>query len=274
MKKLLLLSLALITFSNSNACLWDKDTYAMEKRQFPTIKELISGQFLRHSPEFHQWRIKDREALIQKYPDSLSLYDDLAVSYCKLDNNSKAIEIAIKKEALKPGLYETYANLGTFYLHDKQLEKGIEYIKKALIINPNAHFGRERYQLYLAEYLLFKMEDGTLPQPLANQRGHDTRQKILFTDFLETKLEENKPIDEQKRHLDNKEIARAINGVKGMMKFGNYDSPILLEVLADLLSYGYDERSPKQLSVMAMLRACEKLPTEKRQLYFLSLIHI
>lgn len=271
MKKLLLLSLALITFSNSNACLWDKDTYAMEKRQFPTIKELISGQFLRHSPEFHQWRIKDREALIQKHPDSLSLYDDLAVSYCKLDNNSKAIEVAMKKEALQPGLYETYANLGTFYLHDKQLKKGIEYIKKALVINPEAHFGRERYQLYLAEYLQFKMEDGTLPQPLANRRGHDERQRTRFTNFLATKLDENKPIDAQKGRLNEKEIARAINGIKGMMKFGNYDSPILLEVLADLLSYSYDDRSPKQLSVMAMLRACEKLSTESRQSYFYSI---
>ena len=174
----------------------------------------------------------------------------------------------MKKDALKPGLYETYANLGTFYLHDKQLEKGIKYIKKALIINPDAHFGRERYQLYLAEYLVFKMEDGTIPQPLANQRGHEARQKTLFTDFLTTKIEEKKPIDEQKGRLNDKEITQAIHGVKGMMKFGNYNSPILLEVLADLLSYSYDERSPKQLSVMAMLRACEKLPTEARQLYF------
>ena len=45
---------------------------------FPSVHELITGKFLQHSQEFYYWRVKDRTEKIQLYPDSLSLYDDLA----------------------------------------------------------------------------------------------------------------------------------------------------------------------------------------------------
>ena len=37
------------------ACLWDSDTIKMERSRFPTTLELITGKFLRHSPEFYEW---------------------------------------------------------------------------------------------------------------------------------------------------------------------------------------------------------------------------
>lgn len=138
------------------ACIWDRDTISMKIQCFPDAIELITGKFLRHSPEFYQWRIKDREAKLKTNPAQWSYYDDLAVAYAKLHNNTKAIELMLKKEKLHPRQYETYANLGTFYIHDKQYEKGLTYIKKAIAINPNAHFGREVYQQYLVEYILSK----------------------------------------------------------------------------------------------------------------------
>src|SRR5687768_12330427 len=42
------------------ACLWDSDTIKMERSRFPGTLELITGKFLRHSPEFYEWRIRDR----------------------------------------------------------------------------------------------------------------------------------------------------------------------------------------------------------------------
>ncbi|MGH6644977.1 MAG: hypothetical protein ACRED3_20010, partial [Bradyrhizobium sp.] len=46
------------------ACLWDSDTLKQERSRFPTTLELITGKFLRHSPEFYKWRIEDRQARI------------------------------------------------------------------------------------------------------------------------------------------------------------------------------------------------------------------
>lgn len=55
---------------------------------------------------------------------------------------------------MKPGRYETAANLGTFYLHAGIFKKVLAYIEKALKINPDAHFGREKYQKLLVEYII------------------------------------------------------------------------------------------------------------------------
>jgi len=37
------------------ACLWDYDTLKQERARFPSTLELITGKFLRHSPEFYEW---------------------------------------------------------------------------------------------------------------------------------------------------------------------------------------------------------------------------
>jgi tetratricopeptide (TPR) repeat protein len=200
------------------ACMWDRDTIGMETQRFPDALELITGKFLRHSPEFYQWRIKDREAKLKTNPTQWSYYDDLAVAYAKLHNNAKAIELMLKKEKLHPQQYETYANLGTFYIHDKQYEKGLTYIKKAIAINPDAHFGREVYQQYLVEYILSQKK-------AASDSSTNKRRPNFY--FFWTKKVGNSGLSSQP----------AVKGVLGMMKFGNYRSPVLLEALGDLLVF-------------------------------------
>ena len=69
-----------------HACMWDYDTLKMERSRFPDTLELITGKFLRHSPEFYQWRIKDREQRLKDHPSELGLYDDLGVAYDKIGN--------------------------------------------------------------------------------------------------------------------------------------------------------------------------------------------
>ncbi len=240
-------------------CFWDYDTIEMERQQFPSVIELISGNFLRHSPEFHYWRIKDREEKLQKFPDSLPLFDDLAVSYSKIGDDKKAIKIILKKEAIKPGEYKTYANLGTFYLHDGQFKKGIEYIDKAIEINSEAHFGREVYQRHVAEYILSKMKNGKILIPLSSKfrRCLDCPPKSEYEDNFYTFLlkkyreKEGKSIQE----LSKIELEKAIIGVMGMMKFGNYDSPVLLEVLGDLLMGTGWKEGARQLAARAYFKA-------------------
>ncbi|WP_271769960.1 tetratricopeptide repeat protein [Aquimarina algiphila] len=256
-------------------CFWDYDTIEMERQKFPSVIELISGKFLRHSPEFHYWRIKDREEKLQKFPDSLPLLDDLAVSYSKIGADKKAIKIILKKEAIKPGEYKTYANLGTFYLHDGQFKKGIEYIDKAVEINPEAHFGREIYQRHVAEYVLSKMKNGKIPLPLSSKFRRcldclpEPEHEQNFYAFLVNKYEEKKNTSTSKsqkdevengifgpiRNLPYAELEKAIIGIMGMMKFGNYDSPVLLEVLGDLLMGTGRKGGARQLAARAYFKA-------------------
>ncbi|WP_343910418.1 hypothetical protein [Aquimarina litoralis] len=242
------------------SCFWDYDTVEMERMQFPDVIELISGKFLRHSPEFYRWRIEDREEKLKTFSDSLELYDDLAVAYSKIGNDSKAIQIILMKDKIAPNNYTTYANLGTFYIHNGQLEKGIEFIDKAITINPDAHFGREIYQKYLVEYVQSKMKNGKVILPLSP--GFDTSRGTFpiktfnnFYSFLSNKYYNKSGDNLKSKSLPNKELQKAIKGVMGMMKFGNYDSPVLLEALGDLLMADGWKKGARQLATRAYFKA-------------------
>jgi tetratricopeptide (TPR) repeat protein len=144
------------------ACLWDYDTLRDERRGLPGIAEVLAGKWERHSPFFYADRAARMRRLIERDPADWAAYDNLAVALEKLGRFDEAIAVMADKERLNPGQYTTYANLGTFYLHKGELAPGIAYIRQALAINPAAHFGRETYQLKLAEFLRAGRDDPRL----------------------------------------------------------------------------------------------------------------
>lgn len=261
-KHLLLTPLLLFLSATSLGanCLWDNDTLLMERKRFPQVLELMAGKFIRHSPEYHQWRLTDRLEKLKTDPNNLGLLDDLAVSYDKTNQQQKAIELALKMLELKPDRYETLANLGTFYIHAGELEKGVAYIKQAIAINPNAHFGREISQQWLVEFLI---ENKSTPQklPLPN-----------FADYCLKRLKAEKPIVLTQDASLKDEMQKMLKGVQGMMFFGKYDSPILLQTCGDLLSWQgwgdiqqkslYISGDAKMLAARAYLRAAQVLAKE------------
>lgn len=198
-------------------------------------------------------------ARLEKSPQNVALYDDLAVAYDKTGQHDKAIETILRKEAISPGLYETYANLGTFYIHNGQFREGLEQIAKAIEINPDAHFGRERYQKLLVEYVLSKRsEQANASLPLSHdQRTHGIGGFARFV--LETQGLDAKETDQKDQQA---ELAAALKGVLGMLRFGKHDSPVLLEATADLLLA--DQRSDaKRLAARAFLKAAFEVEDEK-----------
>ena len=56
------------------AGLWDYDTLEQEKAIFPSALELITGKFPQHGPDFHRWRIADRNRRLQTDPTHLAPY--------------------------------------------------------------------------------------------------------------------------------------------------------------------------------------------------------
>jgi tetratricopeptide (TPR) repeat protein len=237
------------------ACMWDYDTLLMERRKFPGTIEMISGKFLRHSPEFYHWRIRDRTEKLKSDPNRLEWYDDLAVAYAKTGDHARAIEIIKQKDALKTGLYETEANWGTFLLFNGQWEEALVHVRKALEINPNAHFGREKYQALLIEYVIPRLKDGKPQLPLgavkvsleefdANGKKATVKKEEDFESFLRRKLGDDFKRDE------------SIKALLGMMHFAEYRSPILLEPLASLL-IEWSTTDGQRLASRAYLRAAE-----------------
>ncbi len=239
----------------ATACLWDYDTLNQEQSRFPSTIELITGKFLRHSPKFYQWRIEDRLQKLAKNPEDIALYDDLGVAYQKTGQHEKALETMSAKDKLRPALYETKANLGTFYILSGDLKQGLPFIDEALKIKPHAHFDRERYQKWLVEYALSKYPDGKLNFPLCK-----TETGPRFPEFLAVKL------SGQPGFLSQEASQKAVQAVLGMMRFADYDNPLLLEVLGDLLIASGMPEDGKQLSARAYLAASYKFkgqPEEK-----------
>jgi len=227
------------------ACLWDSDTLAEEKARFPDTQEMLAGNFPRHSKEFHEWRKLRCETLLKERPSDAALYDDLAVSQHKLGDHKGAIATMIAKEKVKPGLYETYSNLGTFYIYTGDLQEALKWIDKALEIKSDAHFGRERYQRLLVEWVLARDHESDADHP----SSPNFAAYVLFKESRKTKPEPG----------DRETIRReALKGVMGMMRFADFDNPLLQEAAGDVLGFGELKENAAHLAHQAYLNASMK----------------
>lgn len=224
------------------ACLWDEDTLVDEQRGLPEVAAILAGKWERHSKFFYEKRVEAMTALLAREPDNLDAYNNLAVAYDKLGDSHKAIEVILKKDAFKPGEYKTLANLGTFYLHAGDVEPGVEYIKKALAVNPDAHFGREKYQLMIAEFLRDAksrpalLDFGSFVLPSIDPNGYVGL--VPTTAPIDPGMDALPPRVQLGRVGTEKlvEVNRAITGVVGIIRFGSGTNPHLFMALGDLLA--------------------------------------
>lgn len=238
-----------------SACLWDRDTRLMERQRFPSVLEVVSGKFLRHSDAYYRWRVADRTARIARGEVGPELVDDLAVAHSKLGEDERAIALMEGLLEQDPRRYETLANLGTFHVHAGNLEVGAGFIQQALNINPEAHFGREVFQLLLVQYVLTKRADASevrLPLCAAPASHLGAPPPPNFWAFLAARLEVDPAASEERTVA----IGEAVIGLAGMIRFGNHASPILHEALSDLLLADF-QQDAKGLAARALLRAAD-----------------
>ena len=254
-----LLTLLALLAAPAAACLWDNDTLLDERRGLPGVAAILAGKWERHSSFFYEHRVRKSRERIEKDPNDLAAYDDLAVALEKLNRPAEAIAVMLNKDRVKPGEYTTHANLGTFYLHTGDFENGVAHIRKALAINPDAHFGREKYKLMAAEYLLEAKRDPTVfdrgsfifPQLVAAARpSMPTTQKAL------TYAEHLQGMTRYPRGLPDGfagKTAAPLEGVVGMIRFGTGTSTHLYHALGDLLA----ARGDRHLASRAYRRALQ-----------------
>ncbi|MCG6157548.1 tetratricopeptide repeat protein [Rubinisphaera margarita] len=234
---------------SAHACLWDNDTLAQERARMPGVHEAVIGFFPVHSPAYDEWRIGDRlrrlDELSDDDPARLPLYDDLAVSYDRLERSREAIEIMERALAMDPDRYETLANLGTVLVHAGRLDEGLVPLRRALEINPDAHFGRERYQILVIDWARHSMtEDGWMPPEESFE---------LYLSSVKNGQTVVEGADAESISYDD-----AREAIVGMLRFGRADSPILLAALGSLLERAVDGKPTQQrLAAYAYLTAAE-----------------
>ena len=149
--------------------------------RFAMVQDVLTERFARHGAAYYQARLQFDEgrlaALAADDPARFPLLDDLGVARERLGQADAAIatlrgklDAQRQREMEGRDLYTTYANLGTFLIHAAlrpalagdpaardRFREGADLIRESVRVNPEAHFGRERWQLAIAEFLLAAM---------------------------------------------------------------------------------------------------------------------
>ena len=217
----------------SQAALWSDET---SQKGHPGTNNLITGNFIRHSATFYEWRIQQFKSTNQA--DLISKdYDDLAVAYFQLGQLEQAIEtIHLKMDRWKlQGRFESEANLGSFLFYAGRFQEALVHLKLASEMETQASTGRELYHKLITEYVL-------------QQQAHNQNQG--FTEFLLKSLQVP-PEDHQA------EKGKAISAIQSLLFNDRHHSPILLEALADLYLSNRDITHHDQFATKALLMAAE-----------------
>ena len=165
------------------ACLWDSDTFAEEALTQKDVGEIVRGRLGKHSPYFYEEKVAYTRPLLDAGDAGVERYDDLAVAYEKLGKLDEALVVMDAKEKRFPHQYTTLANRGTFYAHQGDYPRALELLEAAIVMNPNAHFGREKYQVKALEFMQALAKD----PKLAEHRdllgvNLDDEEKLMFGD--------------------------------------------------------------------------------------------
>ncbi len=183
-------ALFLVGGSSLTGCLWDSDTLRTEATGAPGMVETIVGRFDRYPPLYYEMHLErvatELDADPSDHPKNLAAYDDAGVACDRLGRHDEAIEWMSRKRTALDALpasedrteheYRYLPNLGTFHAHrwlaagaDRSdmadIEVARDLIAQAIELNPDAHFGRERYQLMALAWILEPTgtDDGRYP---------------------------------------------------------------------------------------------------------------
>jgi len=174
-----LLVLTALCVTVAHACIWDSDTLAAEAKGLPGVADIIVGRFERNPPLYYEMRLARVTAELETSPHKLDLYDDAGAACDRLGRSDDAIAWMTRKherfnnfsKVPSNDLYRYHANLGTFHAHrwigsgaDRDdladLKAARDHIARAIEINPDAHFGREKFQLTAIEWLIDPTHEG------------------------------------------------------------------------------------------------------------------
>lgn len=126
--------------------------------RFAMVHDILHERYPRHGTAYYTERVRlTRQKLAALTPDdpgALALTDDLAVALDRLGRGTEAaalLEDKLRRQVAlnrpERELYTTYANLGTVLIRipGRGIE-GLALVRKSVEVNPNAHFGREKWQ--------------------------------------------------------------------------------------------------------------------------------
>lgn len=235
MKSLLVTAVAVASMA---PCLWDSDTLDTELRGLPEAFDLVVGKWHRHSEAYYRDRV---ERLGAQAELSLAECDDLAVAYEHLGRRDDAVAVMARKADLLAAApdaehqYRYHANLGTFYAHTGRFEQALGELRTAVALNPDAHFGRENFQIELLEFVAAAKDDPQLWSRFSFLRHAGYRVRAhLGVDGLRYAPDASRDWSADWSGARELDWDKAYKAVAGMLRFGGREGPELYRSLAEL----------------------------------------
>lgn len=264
------------------ACIWDTDTIDDELRGLPALESVVSDRWYRHSDVLYRTRIRQLNPKLSQQEITCDQYDDLAVAYEKIQEHESALQVLdAKRELLEKApdsehQYRYHANLGTVLAHAGRFDEALEELEKALTLNPEAHFGREQFQVDLIRYLKAAKENPKLWSEHNFLTYSNYAIRIDYGGIASTSAERLQPnYDPDKKgnkspELREFDLEKARKGIVGMLRFGGIEGPELYRALADLCvcerelnlawwfyQYSLEKKHPARKEIRAALESIE-----------------
>ena len=211
----------------AHACLWDHDTFKEEALGQREVALAVTGDIGKHGATFINAKVHYTRGLLAlpTTRNRAERYDDLAVALARLGNYDEALAVLDEKESQFPDLYTTKANRGTFLMLKGELDAGATWLQNAMAQNPNAHFGREKYQLALLRFV----------QARAKRRPGEAPGPATFIDVQLTMTPGELP-------ANHGELLRAITQRAKKRKLQAPSEPVL--ALVGLIRFGAADQMP------------------------------
>ncbi|HSU57430.1 MAG TPA: tetratricopeptide repeat protein, partial [Candidatus Dormibacteraeota bacterium] len=146
--------LALVCQFHASACLWDADTLADEQNQHPTLAGAILNPTTDEPVDAKSLTERIQQLRAEPHETDAGWWNNLAGAYVRLGQPGEAVKILEPLTNTFSNDYGIHANLGTAYHLLKRYSDAEREIARDLEINPDAHFGLEKYHLALLHYLI------------------------------------------------------------------------------------------------------------------------
>lgn len=150
--KLVFLSF-LLACANTPACIWDAETMIHERLAHPDMAKLILGE-PPAPPDPAPLRKRIQELTASPQTNDATWWNNLAGAHLRLGEAKEAVALLVTVTNKFPDDYGIHANLGTAYHLLGRYADAEREIGRDLEINPDAHFGVEKYHLALLQYLV------------------------------------------------------------------------------------------------------------------------
>ncbi|HMJ89523.1 MAG TPA: tetratricopeptide repeat protein [Candidatus Acidoferrum sp.] len=152
MKALVLLYLTLCG-TQLLACIWDADTLTVEKWQRPDLAKTIFG-VAEPRKDSAKYAKKIAELQAAHRESDAAWWNELAGAMLRSGRAAEAAALLEPVISKFPNDYGLHANLGTAYHLLGRYADAEREIARDLEIDPNAHYGLEKYHLALLQYLM------------------------------------------------------------------------------------------------------------------------